>query len=51
MTKPAEMPAPGPEDAPKPHPMGLGHMGADKGWSTLTASSVTMISAICSATP
>ena len=49
MAKP-DMPTARPTDAPKPNPMGMGHMGADKGWSTLTASSVTMISASCTAT-
>jgi hypothetical protein len=50
MAKPAEMPAARPGDAPRPSPVGMDHMGADKGWSTFTASSITMISATCSAT-
>ena len=49
MAKP-DMPATRPGDAPKPNAMGMDHMGADKGWSTLTASSITMVSATCSAT-
>ena len=49
MAKP-DMPATRPGDAPKPGTMGMDHMGADKGMSTLTASSVTMISATCTAT-
>ena len=49
MAKPAEMPSSRPGDAPKTHPMGMDHMGANQGWSTLTASSITMISATCTA--
>ena len=49
MAKP-DMPATRPTDAPKPNPMGMDHKGADKGSATLTASSITMISATCTVT-
>lgn len=49
MAKP-DMPATRPGDVPKPNPMGMDHKSADKGWSTLTAASITMISATCTAT-
>lgn len=48
MAKP-DMPAMRPTDAPKPA-TGMDHMGADKGAATFTVSSVTMISASCTAT-
>jgi len=50
MPTPAEKPAARPGDAPKSNPSGMDHAGAHKGGSTLTVSSITMISATCTAT-
>jgi len=45
-----EMPATRPGDAPRPSTLGMDQMGAHKGARMLTASSITMISATCTAT-